>query len=227
MKTITIKKDILKNNNYIADKNRKILKSKNIFTVNLLGSPGSGKTSVLERVIENMKEDINMSVIEGDLYTTKDAKRIEDKGVDVIQVNTGGACHLDASMVEEAMKNINIDNLDFLVIENVGNLVCPASYDLSEDIKVTVMSVTEGNDKPLKYPGMFQKSQVIILNKIDIIEFTDFDINEFYEDIKSLNKEAVVFEISCRNKIGIDELCNYFKTKINSKKLWSEEVEHI
>jgi len=227
MKTITIKKDILKNNNNIADKNREILKSKNIFTVNLLGSPGSGKTSALERIIENMKEDINISVIEGDLYTTKDAKRIEDKGVDVIQVNTGGACHLDASMVKEAIENINIDDLDFLVIENVGNLVCPASYDLSEDIKVTVMSVTEGNDKPLKYPSMFQKSQVIILNKIDIIEFTDFDINEFYEDIKSLNEEAVVFEISCRNKIGIDELCNYFKTKINSKKLWSEEVEQI
>jgi hydrogenase nickel incorporation protein HypB len=226
MKVITIKKDILKNNNYIADRNRKLLNNKKVFTVNLLGSPGSGKTSVLEKIIENFKDNINMSVIKGDLYTTKDAKRIEDKGIDVIQLNTGGACHLDASMIEEAINDIDIDNTDFLVIENVGNLVCPASYDLSEDIKVTVMSVTEGNDKPLKYPSMFQKSQVIILNKIDLIDFTDFDRNEFYKDIKILNEDALVFELSCRNTIGIDNLCNYLKVKINEKKSWSEDIEN-
>lgn len=226
MKVINIKKDILKNNNYIADKNRKLLNNKKVFTVNLLGSPGSGKTSVLEKIIENFTDNISMSVIEGDLYTTKDAKRIEDKGIDVIQVNTGGACHLDASMIEEAINDIDTDNTDFLVIENVGNLVCPASYDLSEDIKVTVMSVTEGNDKPLKYPSMFQKSQVIILNKIDLIDFTDFDMNEFYKDIKSLNEDALVFELSCRNTIGIDNLCNYLKSKIIEKKSWSEDIEN-
>lgn len=218
MKQILVKKDILKNNNSIADKNRALLDEKKIFTMNLLGSPGAGKTSVLEQIIENMKDDINMSVIEGDLYTTKDAQRIENKGVDVVQVNTGGACHLDAAMIKEAMDSINIDNLDFLVIENVGNLVCPASYDLSEDIKVTVMSITEGNDKPLKYPSMFQRSQVIILNKIDILEFTNFDMNEFYDDIRSLNKEAEIFEISCRTKDGITQLCDYLKNQIYLKR---------
>lgn len=218
MKQILVKKDILKNNNSIAEKNRTLLNEKKIFTMNLLGSPGAGKTSVLEQIIENMKDDINMSVIEGDLYTTKDAQRIENKGVDVVQVNTGGACHLDAAMIKEAMDNIDIDNLDFLVIENVGNLVCPASYDLSEDIKVTVMSTTEGNDKPLKYPSMFQRSQVIILNKIDILEFTNFEIDEFYNDIRSLNKEAKIFEISCRTKDGMTKLCNYLKNQIKLKR---------
>lgn len=218
MKQITVKKDILKNNNFIADKNRELLNEKKIFNMNLLGSPGAGKTSVLEQIIENMKDDINMSVIEGDLYTTKDAQRIENKGVDVIQVNTGGACHLDAAMIKEAMDNIDIENLDFLVIENVGNLVCPASYDLSEDIKVTVMSTTEGNDKPLKYPSMFQRSQLIILNKIDILEFTNFDIDEFYNDIRSLNEEAKIFEISCRTKEGINDLCSYLRKLINLKR---------
>jgi hydrogenase nickel incorporation protein HypB len=218
MKQILVKKDILKNNNSIAEKNRTLLNEKKIFTMNLLGSPGAGKTSVLEQIIENMKDDINMSVIEGDLYTTKDAQRIENKGVDVIQVNTGGACHLDAAMIKEAIDSINIDNLDFLVIENVGNLVCPASYDLSEDIKVTVMSTTEGNDKPLKYPSMFQRSQVIILNKTDILEFTNFDMNEFYNDIRSLNKEAEIFEISCRTKDGTAQLCSYLRNLINLKR---------
>jgi hydrogenase nickel incorporation protein HypB len=218
MKQITVKKDILKNNNSIANKNRGLLNEKKIFTMNLLGSPGAGKTSVLEQIIDDMKDEINMSVIEGDLYTTKDAQRIENKGVDVIQVNTGGACHLDAAMIKEAMDSIDIDNLEFLVIENVGNLVCPASYDLSEDIKVTVMSTTEGNDKPLKYPSMFQRSQVIILNKIDILEFTNFDTDEFYKDIKSLNEEAKVFEISCRTEEGIPELCSYLRNLINLKR---------
>ncbi|HSQ87793.1 hydrogenase nickel incorporation protein HypB [Romboutsia sp.] len=218
MKQILVKKDILKNNNSIADENRILLNEKKIFTMNLLGSPGAGKTSVLEQIIENMKDDVNMSVIEGDLYTTKDAQRIENKGIDVIQVNTGGACHLDAAMIKEAMDSIDIDNLDFLVIENVGNLVCPASYDLSEDIKVTVMSITEGNDKPLKYPSMFQRSQVIILNKIDILEFTNFNMDEFYNDIRSLNKEAKVFEVSCRTKEGVTQLCDYLRNLINLKR---------
>ena len=218
MKQILVKKDILKNNNSIAEKNRTLLNEKKIFTMNLLGSPGAGKTSVLEQIIENMKDDINMSVIEVDLYTTKDAQRIENKGVDVVQVNTGGACHLDAAMIKEAMDSIDIDNLGFLVIENVGNLVCPASYDLSEDIKVTVMSTTEGNDKPLKYPSMFQRSQVIILNKTDILEFTNFDMNEFYNDIRSLNKEAEIFEISCRTKDGTAQLCSYLRNLINLKR---------
>lgn len=218
MKRITIEKDVLKNNNDIAKRNREFLKNNNIFTINLLGSPGAGKTSVLEKIIDNITLNYNMAVIEGDLYTTKDAMRIEKHNIDVLQVNTGGACHLDASMIQKSLNYINTQQLDFLVIENIGNLVCPASYDLSEDIKVLVTSVTEGNDKPLKYPSMFQRSSVVILNKIDMLELTDFDKEEFYKDIYSINRDIKVFEISCRSNEGIKELSDYFINRIKNKK---------
>ncbi|WP_129597822.1 hydrogenase nickel incorporation protein HypB [Anaerophilus nitritogenes] len=218
MKQILIEKNILQNNDDIASKNRQILKDKGVFTINLLGAPGGGKTSVLEQIIKNIKHNVDVTVIEGDLYTTKDAQRIEKHHVDVIQVNTGGACHLDASMIDQAFEHIDINNLDFLVIENVGNLVCPASYDLSEDMKITVMSVTEGNDKPLKYPAMFQRSNALILNKIDLIDSTDFDIEEFYKDVYSLNENIKIFKVSCREERGIDELCKYLESQINDKR---------
>ncbi|WP_432409224.1 hydrogenase nickel incorporation protein HypB [Wukongibacter sp. M2B1] len=217
MKQILIQKNILKNNDEIAKANREILKEKEIFTINLLGSPGSGKTSILECIIKYLNSKHRLTVIEGDLYTTRDAERLEKHQVEVVQINTGGACHLDAAMVEKATQNIDIDKLDFLVIENVGNLVCPAAYDLGEDMKITVMSVTEGHDKPLKYPSMFQRSSVVILNKMDIIEYTNFDIDEFYKDVKSLNKDIKVFEVSCITEEGIMELCNYFDSQIASK----------
>ncbi|KGK90823.1 hydrogenase nickel incorporation protein HypB [Clostridium sp. HMP27] len=214
MKRVFIGEKVLKNNDSIAAKNRRLLNEKGVFTINLLGSPGSGKTSVLEQIIKLTKEKMNMAVIEGDLYTTKDAERIENQGIDVVQVNTGGACHLDASMVEEALKEININQLHLLVIENVGNLVCPASFDLSEDMKVTVMSVTEGNDKPLKYPAMFQRSKVLILNKMDMIKLTNFNMEEFYKDIKSINQDIRVFEVSCVTGEGINALCDYFQSML-------------
>ena len=218
MKRIIIEKDLLKNNNEMAKKNRNLLQENNIFTINLLGSPGAGKTSILEKIIDNIKINYNMAVIEGDLYTDKDAMRIEKHNIDVLQVNTGGACHLDASMIERSLSYIDTNKLDFLVIENIGNLVCPASYDLSEDIKVLVMSVTEGNDKPLKYPSIFQRSSVVILNKIDMIELTDFNKEEFYNDIYSINRNIKVFETSCRNTTGIKELTDYIINKIENKK---------
>lgn len=218
MKRIIIEKDLLKNNNDIAKRNRKLLKKNNIFTINLLGSPGAGKTSILEKIIDNIKTNYNIAVIEGDLYTSKDATRIEKHNIDVLQVNTRGACHLDASMIEKSLTHINIDKLDFLVIENIGNLVCTDSYDLSEDIKVLVMSVTEGSDKPLKYPSIFQQSSVLILNKIDMLELTDFDKEEFYKDLYLLNRDIKVFEVSCRNHTGIKELNDYFINQIKHKK---------
>ena len=218
MKRIIIEKDLLKNNNEMAKKNREFLQQNNIFTINLLGSPGAGKTSILEKIIDNIKINYNMAVIEGDLYADKDAMRIEKHNIDVLQVNTGGACHLDASMIERSLSYIDTNKLDFLVIENIGNLVCPASYDLSEDIKVLVMSVTEGNDKPLKYPSIFQRSSVVILNKIDMIELTDFNKEEFYNDIYSINRNIKVFETSCRNTAGIKELTDYIINKIENKK---------
>ena len=221
MKRITIEKDLLKSNNEIAKKNRNLLQQNNIFTINLLGSPGAGKTSILEKIIDNIKINYNIAVIEGDLYTTKDAMRIEKHNIDVLQVNTGGACHLDSSMIEKSLDYIDINKLDFLVIENIGNLVCRALYDLSEDIKVLVMSVTEGNDKPLKYPSMFQRSSVVILNKIDMIELTDFNKEEFYNDVYSINRDIKVFETSCRDSNGIKDLIDYMISQIENKKSYN------
>lgn len=217
MKQISVKKNILGTNDQIAKRNRELLKEKGIFTINMIGSPGAGKTSVLEKIISSLKSEINMTVIEGDLYTTKDAERIESHGIQVLQVNTGGGCHLDALMIEEALSNIDIEDTNFLIIENVGNLVCPASYDLSEDMKVTVLSITEGNDKPLKYPSMFQRSEVLIVNKMDLLEHTNFSMDELYDDIKSLNENIKIFEVSCTTEEGIKDLAHFFKEKIEEK----------
>lgn len=218
MKQIIVQKDILKDNKDVMKRNKEKLDKNKVFTINLLGSPGGGKTSLLEEIIKNMKSQINMSIIEGDLYTTKDARRIEKHNVDVIQLNTEGACHLHSSMIEEAINQIQLKDLDLLVIENIGNLICTASYDLGEDIKITVMSVTEGNDKPLKYPHIFQKSKAVILNKIDIIEHTNFDIDEFHKDIKSLNENIDILKTSCVTGEGIEDLCRYIQKNIKNKK---------
>lgn len=218
MKQIDIKRDILKNNNDIARDTRELLKDKGVFTIDLVGTPGAGKTTILEQLLDEMKDNIKIAVIEGDLYTAKDAGRIEKHGVDVVQVNTGGACHLDANMVRKALDFINIDEVDLLVVENVGNLVCPASYDLSEDMKIIVSSVTEGNDKPLKYPPMFQKSKAVIINKIDLIDYTDFNIEEFCQDVVSINETAKIFKVSSKSKEGISDLCNFISDLIVTKK---------
>lgn len=216
MKSIAIQKRILQSNTEFANRNKKILKENNIITLNIFGSPGSGKTSILEKIIKNIKNQISIGVIEGDLYTTKDGDRIEGQGIQVVQINTCGACHLDAAMVEKSIQTLDVESLDLIFIENVGNLVCPASYDLGEDSRITVLSVAEGNDKPLKYPFIFRQSEVVILNKMDIINFTDFNLDEFYKDIYSLNKDMKVFLVSARNGDGIEELGNYFIEKIKS-----------
>ena len=218
MSEIKVVTNILQTNDEITAKNKKLLDSKGIYVINLMSSPGSGKTSLLERIIAKLKNDINIAVIEGDIYTTKDAERIEAQGVPVVQINTGGACHLDGEMIKGALSSLTLDNLDLLVIENVGNLVCPAEFEIGEDIKICVLSTTEGNDKPLKYPLMFEKSGAVILNKLDLIEFTNFDKEEFYKDIKSLNANADTFETSCVKNQGIDEICLWLMGKIKNKK---------
>ena len=219
MSEIKVVTNILQTNDELTSKNRKILDEKGIYVINLMSSPGSGKTSLLEKIISKLKNYINIAVIEGDIYTTKDAQRIEAQGVPVIQINTCGACHLDAEMIKGALNSLTLDKLDLLVIENVGNLVCPAEFEIGEDIKICVLSTTEGNDKPLKYPLMFEKSGAIILNKLDLIEYTNFDKNEFYKDIKSLNANADTFETSCVKEQGIDEICSWLKSKIENKKI--------
>ena len=220
MKQIIVGNGVAINNEELANKNKEIFDNNKIFAINLLGSPGAGKTRLIERLIGNIKPSYNMAVIEGDLYTAKDAMRIGKQNIEVIQLNTGGISNLDASMISTSIKHLDTDNLDFLIIENIGNLAIPDSYDLSEDMKIVVMSVTEGNDKPLKYPAMFKSSSVVILNKIDLIDSTDFDKNEFYRDVKALNKDIKVFEVSCREDIGIDEVSKYLKEHIRNKKIY-------
>ncbi|MBU3142774.1 hydrogenase nickel incorporation protein HypB [Clostridium sp. CF012] len=219
MSEIKIVTNILQKNDEITSKNKRLLDEKGIYVVNLMSSPGSGKTSLLERIIAKLKNDINIAVIEGDIFTTKDAERIEVLGVPVIQINTGGACHLDGEMIKNALNALTLDKTDLLVIENVGNLVCPAEFEIGEDIKICVLSTPEGNDKPLKYPLMFEKSGAIILNKLDLIEYTDFNKKEFYRDIKSLNANVDIFETSCVKNSGIDEICFWLMSKIENKKI--------
>jgi hydrogenase nickel incorporation protein HypB len=215
---IKVVTNILQTNEEITAKNKRMLDEKGIFVINLMSSPGSGKTTILENIIAKLKNEISIAVIEGDIYTNKDAERIGSQGVPVVQINTGGACHLDGEMIKGALNSLNLEEVDLLVIENVGNLVCPAEFEIGEDIKISVLSTTEGNDKPLKYPLMFEKSGVVILNKLDLIEFTNFNKEEFYSDIKSLNAKALIFETSCIKDQGLDEICIWVKEKIATKK---------
>ncbi|NFD31801.1 hydrogenase accessory protein HypB [Clostridium botulinum] len=208
MKTIEINESVYKKNKSIAYHLRDKLHDKNIKMINLLGSPGSGKTTLLEAVIKNINNREKLAVIEGDLYTDKDAKRIEKLGIKTVQLNTKGACHLEADAIVEAVNNLNINKEELIIIDNIGNLVCTAEFDLGEDMRIAVMSVTEGNDKPLKYPLMFQTTNVIALNKIDILLYTNFDLEQFYKDAKCLNPKVKIFEVSATRGDGINKICN-------------------
>lgn len=220
MSEIKISINMLNTNEEIHVENKNLFDEEGIFVINLMSAPGSGKTTILEKLIPKLKQNLNMAVIEGDLYTTKDAERIESKGVPVVQINTAGPCYLDGGMVREASLNFDLREIDLIIIENVGCLVSPAEFEIGEDIKLCVLSVTEGNDKPLKYPLMFEKSTAIILNKIDLIQFTDFKEVDFYKDIKIINDKAKIFETSCTKNQGIEELSEWIlkeaKIKISS-----------
>lgn len=210
---------ILGANELIARKNRNEFLSQGVLTVNLMSSPGSGKTTILEKTIDLITGQLTMAVIEGDLFTDQDARRIEQKGVKVVQINTEGACHLDAGMVSRAYEQLPQDGLDLLFIENVGNLVCPAEFDLGEDFKVVVISTTEGNDKPSKYPLIFREARVILLNKIDLLEYTNFSLDQFMADLAQLNPTAPVFLVSGRTGEGIDDWSQWLLGEVRSKSL--------
>ena len=211
MSEIKVVTNMLETNDLLTEQNKTLLKEKGIYVINLMSAPGSGKTSILEKVIFRLKNDVKIAVIEGDLYTSKDAERIEAQGVPVVQINTGGACHLDACMIRNAIEALSLNGVDLLIIENVGNLVCPAEFDIGEDIRIMVFSAPEGNDKPLKYPLMFEKSSAIVLNKVDLVKYTNFSREEFYKDIKAVNANAKIFETSCLKDLGIDEFCQWLK----------------
>lgn len=217
MVQVRLESNLLGANDLLARKNRRTFSQQGMLVINLMSSPGSGKTTILENTIEYLNGEINLGVIEGDLYTDNDAQRIEQKGVKVVQINTEGACHLDADMVGKAFNELEGGKLDLLFIENVGNLVCPAEFDLGEDFKAVVMSTTEGNDKVVKYPLIFREAKVILLNKIDLLPYTNFSLEQFRSDLSQINPDAPVFLVSGRTGEGISAWNDWLLREVREK----------
>lgn len=214
---VSVVRNILEANEAIAQKNRKLFKEKDIFTINLMSSPGAGKTTLLENTVEALKDKLRMAVIEGDIQSSVDARRIARKGVRAIQINTDGGCHLDANMIQNVLAHLDLDNLDLLIIENVGNLVCPAEFDIGENVKTMILSVTEGDDKPLKYPVMFRESAVLLINKIDLLPYTNCKINNIKKAVLKLNPKIKIFEVSCRTGEGLENWYKWIRQQTKKK----------
>jgi len=204
---------ILEANDRIALENRRLFDKAGLFVINLMSAPGAGKTSILEKTLLH-DSGLKIGVIEGDIAGSDDAERIEKLGAPVVQINTGGACHLDANMIYEVLDDLPLADIDLLFIENVGNLVCPAEFKVGEDIKVMLLSITEGHDKPLKYPLMFQESSALLLNKMDLAPHLEVDIEKIRRDSLSLNPKLKIFEVSCKTGQGIPEWIEWIKTKV-------------
>lgn len=215
MHDIIINEKILSKNMEIAAENRERLKNKGIFTINLISSPGSGKTALVEKTVEALKDEIKVAVIEGDIQGDLDTQRLMKFGIPVRQINTGRSCHLDAHMIRHTLPGLfDQGEIDFLIIENVGNMVCPAEYDLGEDLKVSVMSVTEGDDKPLKYPAMFHASNYLLINKVDLHPYTNFDLERAKANALKMNPELKIFETSCTEGTGIEKWIDEMRGKL-------------
>jgi hydrogenase nickel incorporation protein HypB len=210
-KEFVLAHNILNKNQSLAERNRGYFEAKNIKALNMVSSPGSGKTTLLEKTISSLKDELPFYVIEGDQQTMNDANRISAIGAPVIQINTGNGCHLDAEMINRAVKELNVQDNSLLLIENVGNLVCPSLFDLGENSRVVIISVTEGDDKPLKYPNMFSTSDICIINKIDLLPYVDFCIDKVKENAKKINNNIEFFEISARTNEGLDKWFEWLK----------------
>jgi hydrogenase nickel incorporation protein HypB len=210
---VDVEQDILLQNNLLAQRNRGYFDAKNILAMNLVSSPGSGKTSLLERTLTDLKNDLDFAVIEGDQQTTNDADRIHATGTKVTQINTGKGCHLDAHMILHAVQGMKLHNDSILFIENVGNLVCPAMFDLGEKERVVIISVTEGDDKPLKYPDMFHTSTLCIINKTDLLPYVPFSMDRVIDNAKKINPKLEFIEVSCTSGEGLDRWYSWLKSK--------------
>jgi len=206
---ITIERKILEKNDEIAAENRALFARHGMFVINMVSSPGAGKTSILERSLERLKGELKVAVIEGDVQTDLDAQRVARYGVPAVQIVTRGGCHLEANLVRDALKNIDLSGIQVLIIENVGNLVCPSNYDLGEAMKVVVASTTEGDDKPLKYPAMFRNASVLVINKIDLIPYVNSSLSTLRGNALQINPALRIFETSCTTGAGIDEWCSW------------------
>ncbi len=214
VKIIDIKKSIFDNNDQEAEILRNDLENKGVFLINLMSSPGSGKTSVLMKTIENIKNEIRIGVMEADIDSAIDANKIATSGVKSIQLHTGGMCHLDASMTKQGLDELGTDNLDLVFLENVGNLVCPAEFDTGAKKNVMILSVPEGDDKPMKYPLMFTVSDVVLINKTDTVSAFDFDFEKAEKQIKVLNPNCRIFRVSAKTGDGIGQWCDWIRTQI-------------
>ncbi len=201
---VSVIRNVLEANDRLANELKEHLTQRGILSLNLMSSPGAGKTSLLERTLTDLKGEFKMAVIEGDLQTDNDARRVAATGAQAVQINTEGGCHLNSSMVMEALKQLDLDGLDILFIENVGNLVCPAEFDVGEDFKITLLSVTEGDDKPEKYPVMFSLSKAMILNKVDLLPYVNFNMERAVNFGRALNKDIAVLPLSCQTGEGLD-----------------------
>ncbi len=215
---IKVLQDILSANDRIARKNRERLDKHGILTINVMSSPGAGKTSLILQTISNLKQEARIAVIEGDIASRVDADKVHEQGVEVVQINTAGGCHLDANMTESALNNLPLENIDLLLIENVGNLVCPAEFDLGEHKKVMLLSLPEGDDKPYKYPLMFTEADVVLVNKIDLLPYLEFNLSAFHKAVSGLNPEVKVFQVSCKTGEGLEDWFSWLQNEIKKMK---------
>lgn len=215
---VSVVKNILEANERIARENRAIFDEKNLLVFNLMSSPGAGKTSLLEKTIGALKDELRMGVIEGDIQSSQDAERIAAMGIPAVQINTGGACHLDGNMIRDTFTEFDFDALDLLVVENVGNLVCPAEFNVGEDFKAMILSVAEGDDKPAKYPLMFHESEVLLVNKIDLLPYVNCSVDKIREEALKVNPALTIFEISCKTGEGLDAWVDWLREKVAARR---------
>jgi hydrogenase nickel incorporation protein HypB len=211
---IKIMKNILDRNQNKAEEVRKLITSKNVTMVNIISSPGAGKTTLLERTCEALVTKHRIGIIEGDITTDRDARRLEKYNMPIVVINTEGGCHLDSHSISKVLPSFNLDNLDILFVENVGNLICPAQFDLGETFKIAVVSTTEGDDKPGKYPMLFRDAKAVLLNKIDLIPYTNFNIKSFKSDLRNINGLVPLFEVSCTREDGLENWYKWLEDQI-------------
>jgi hydrogenase nickel incorporation protein HypB len=215
---VSVVKNVLDANDRIAAENRELFDKNKVYVINLMSSPGAGKTSLVERTIMAMRNKYRIGVIEGDIQDTYDADRIAKLDIPVVQINTGGACHIDGNMIREALPVFDLSKTDLLIVENVGNLVCPAEFKIGENVKIMLLSTPEGADKPAKYPLMFQESAALLINKIDLMPYVDFDLEKAKHDALSLHKDLKIFEVSCKAATGLDGWIAWLTERIDAFK---------
>ena len=215
--TIPVVKEILSANDQVAAENRRAFDETGVFAVNLMSSPGAGKTSLILATAQRLPADVHPGVIEGDVASRIDADTIAARGIPVVQVNTGGACHLDAPMVRSALPHLPLGDIDVLFIENVGNLICPANFALGAHLNVVIASVPEGHDKPYKYPGMFTMTDAVVLNKADLVDVFEFDVDFFTRGVRMLNETAPIFVLSCKTGEGVDAWTTWLVERLNAR----------